>query len=142
MRWKSFPFEYFQREPITARQPDSVRCRKTERKCENDAECNTLNTIHTQLFELCITDFTKSCHLSHRFFLLLQSVLLCVCASAFTCNFFLFAKNLKHVITTEVVCIAFLPLLLTARLSLKRRKFHPVQMKKPASRQQRILSHY
>lgn len=49
--------------------------------------------FHTQLFELCITDFTKSCHLyrAHRIFLLLQSV--------WVCNFF--TKNLKHVVTTS-----------------------------------------
>lgn len=64
-----------------------------KRKCENDAECNTLNTIHTQLFELCITDFTKSCHLSHRFFLLLQSVLLCVCVRLCSLATFFFCKE-------------------------------------------------
>lgn len=94
LRWKSFPFEYFDaNQSQRAAQPKNSK--KTMEEWENDSECNT--PIHTQLFELCITDFTKSCHLSHRFFLLLQSVCAIVCVCVFVT---FFAKNLEHVVTT------------------------------------------
>lgn len=70
MRWKSFSFEYFH-----------IACTL----CVHQSQAWTLpflpsmsfsNTlIHTQLFELCITDFTKSSSfIVVAFFLLLQSV--------------------------------------------------------------------
>lgn len=67
------------RQPITARglPPPS---KHTPVYIYFQRHSQAFHPFHTQLFELCITDFTKSCHLSRRLFL--------VTSISFVCNFF------------------------------------------------------